>query len=347
MTGRAGGSGDRHRILRAQLLLQLEHDPLRRLLADAGDGLEARRVLEHDRAPQLGSRRAGDDRQRHLRADPGDGEQVQEELPLGRVGEAVELERVLAHVQVGLDGRLAPALGRADRAGRGGEQVADAVDVEHEAVGRAADELAPEPRDHDSPCSPQPAIRRSGGASAWQIATASASAAWLGVGFDSSAEDRAHHPLHLCLLGAAVAAHRLLDAGRRVLDALDPDGCGGDEHGSARLPDGERGAGICPDERLFHCDGGGLVLRNERLHPLEDRLEAQFRALPRGRLPPPVVECPDTASAFLDDPVPASSRPWIDAQNLHEERLGGASDVPACRRRSGIRGSGSRSREDP
>src|SRR6185436_13423350 len=80
---------------------------------------------------------------------------------------------------------------------------------------------------------------------------------------------------------------------------------------------------------LFHCDGGGLVLRNERLHPLEDRLEAQLRALPRGRLPPPVVECPDTASAFLDDPVSASSRPRIDAQNLHEERLGGAPDVPA------------------
>jgi hypothetical protein len=25
----------------------------------------------------------------------------------------------------------------------------------------------------------------------------------------------------------------------------------------------------------------------------------------------------------LDDPVPACSRPWIDAENLHEERLGG------------------------
>ena len=105
---------------------------------------------------------------------------MQEELPLGRVGEAVELERVLAHVQIGLDDGLAPALGRPNRARSGGEQVADAVDVEHEAVGRPADELPAQPADH-------PAIRISGGASAWQIATASASAAWLGVGFDSIA----------------------------------------------------------------------------------------------------------------------------------------------------------------
>ena len=35
-----------------------------------------------------------------------------------------------------------------------------------------------------------------------------------------------------------------------------------------------------PTNDLFHCDGG-LVLR-ERLHPVEDRLEAQLRALPAG-----------------------------------------------------------------
>ena len=144
-------------------------------------------------------------------------------------------------------------------------------------------------------------------------------------------EDRAHHPLDLCLLGAAVAADGLLHAGGRVLNALDAERRGGDEHCPARLTDGERGAGICSDERLFDCDGGGLVRRNQRLHPVEDRLEAELRALPGGRLPPPVVECPDAASAFLDDPVPASSRPWVDAENSHEERLGSPSDVPAVR----------------
>ena len=95
---------------------------------------------------------------------------MEEELPLGCVGEAVELKRVLAHVEVGLDDRLAAALGRPHGTRGRSEQVADAVHVEHEAVGRPTRERSAQPPDH-------PAIRRSGGASAWQIATARASAA--------------------------------------------------------------------------------------------------------------------------------------------------------------------------
>ena len=141
-------------------------------------------------------------------------------------------------------------------------------------------------------------------------------------------EDRAHHPLHLRLLGAAVAARPASPwpAGTQRTRRRPPRR---DEHRPARLPDGERDAGICSDEGLFQRDGVRRVRRNELLDALEDRLEAQLGALPRGCLPPPVVECPDTPSAFLDDPVPASSRPWIDAENLHEERLGGGSDAPA------------------
>ena len=60
-------TGDEVRV--AELLLQLEHDPLGRLLADAGNRLEARGVPAHDRAAQLGGRRAGDDRERDLRPD--------------------------------------------------------------------------------------------------------------------------------------------------------------------------------------------------------------------------------------------------------------------------------------
>ena len=175
--------------------------------------------------------------------------------------------------------------------------------------GVRADQRAAQPRDH-------PAIRSSGGASAWQIATASASAAWFGVG-SLEREDRLHHPLHLRLLGAAVAADRLLHAGRRVLGALDAGRRGGDEHGAARLPDGERGAGVGADEGLLQRDGIRRVLRNELRHPVEDRLQAELRALPRGRPPPPVVECPEAAAAFVDDPVPACSRPWIDAEDSH------------------------------
>ena len=63
-----------------------------------------------------------------------------------------------------------------------------------------------------------------------------------------------HHPLHLRLLGAAVAADGLLHARGRVLSALDAERRGRDEHGASRLPDGERGAGVDADERLLEGD---------------------------------------------------------------------------------------------
>ena len=69
-------------------------------------------IAERDRPPQLRSRRAGDDGERDLRPDTADGEQLDEELALGGVGEPVQLERVLAHVEVGLDGTSPPASAR-------------------------------------------------------------------------------------------------------------------------------------------------------------------------------------------------------------------------------------------
>ena len=96
----------------AELLLQLEDDPLRRLLADPGDRLEARVVAERDRPAQLARRRAGHDGERDLGADPAHSEQVHEELALLCVGEPVELERVLADVEVRLDRHARPAPAR-------------------------------------------------------------------------------------------------------------------------------------------------------------------------------------------------------------------------------------------
>ena len=114
------------------------------------------------------------------------GQQLGEELALGGVGEAVQLQRVLAHVEVGLDDDLlllAGVGGLAER-GRGGrDEITDAAHLDHEPVGGAPDRPPSQPRDHAL----SSAIRRSGGASAWQIATASASEAWFGVGFVSSA----------------------------------------------------------------------------------------------------------------------------------------------------------------
>jgi hypothetical protein len=62
--------------------------------------------------------------------------------------------------------------------------------------------------------------------------------------------------------------------------------------------------------------------RHELGDGVEDRLQAQLGAFARGRFPPPVVDGPEAAVFFVDDAVPARSRPWIDADDLHGERLG-------------------------
>ena len=100
-TADEGGLGDG-----ADLLLELEDDALRGLLADPGDRLEAGVVAERDRPPELRGRRAGDDRERDLRADAAHRQELHEELTLLGVGEPVQLERVLAHVEVRLDRHL-------------------------------------------------------------------------------------------------------------------------------------------------------------------------------------------------------------------------------------------------
>ena len=92
--------------------------------------------------------------------------QVDEQIALLHRAEAVELERVLAHVQVRLDGQLVGVAAQHRR--RRLHEVADAVHVEDEAGRRQARTLAAQSRDHAA------AIR---GAVTWQMATASASEA--------------------------------------------------------------------------------------------------------------------------------------------------------------------------
>ncbi len=92
--------------------------------------------------------------------------------------EAVERERVLADDGVDLDRDLAAAEALHRR--RGVDEVADAVHVDDETLSRTPRDPAAQPRDHALSLT-------SGGMSAWQIATASASAAWFGAGTSSRA----------------------------------------------------------------------------------------------------------------------------------------------------------------
>src|SRR5207247_2147957 len=144
---------------------------------------------------------------------------------------------------------------------------------------------------------------------------------------------RLHHPLHLRLVGAAVAAHRLLDTRRGVFDALDAGARRGDEDGSTRLPDEERDAGVGADVRLFQRDGIRRLPRDQLLDTVEDRAQPHLRPGPRRGVPPPVARGPEAPAVFVDESEPARCRPWIDAENLHDERLGAASDVPPAAER--------------
>src|SRR6185312_8002751 len=91
-------------------------------------------------------------------------------------GEPVQLHRVLADVQIRLDHHLVGAVGLPCGAWRRSDEVADAADVEEQPLRRRRDGRAAQAGDHAD------TAFRSGEASAWQIATASASAAWFGVG---------------------------------------------------------------------------------------------------------------------------------------------------------------------
>ncbi len=147
-------------------------------------------------------------------------------------------------------------------------------------------------------------------------------------GLSVEREDHAHHPPHLSLLGAAVAADRLFHARGRVFRAFDTGGRGRDECGAARLADEERDAGVGSDEGLLERDGVRRVLRNEPLYSVEDRPEACLRAVARRRAPAPAHEAPDAPAAFVHDPVPARSRPWVDAEDFHGRRVRSGPDVP-------------------
>src|SRR5207253_411506 len=90
-------------------------------------------------------------------------------------------------------------------------------------------------------------------------------------------------------------------------------------------------AGVDADERLLERDGSGSMLRDEAGDRVEDRLQPQLRPFSGARLPPPVVDGPEAPVAFVDDAVPARSRPWIDADDLHGQRLGSDPDVSSPR----------------
>ena len=112
----------------ADLLAQLDHDPLRGPLADARHGLEARGVAGGERADELARRAAAEHRQRDLRPDALHADQQQEQVALLLGGEAVETSASSRTIEVGVQRDRPADRGHvAQRLGRDGEPVADAA----------------------------------------------------------------------------------------------------------------------------------------------------------------------------------------------------------------------------
>ena len=98
--GARAGRADAGLRRRADLLAQLDDDPLGGALADPGHGLEARGVAGRDRAHQVARGAAGSTASATFGPTACTAEQHQEEVALLLGGEAVERERVVAHDQV-------------------------------------------------------------------------------------------------------------------------------------------------------------------------------------------------------------------------------------------------------
>ena len=226
------------------------------------------------------------------------------------------------------------AVGAAQHGGRRGDEVADAVRRRARARRRprrpAARGAARSPPPHE-------AILASGGASAWQIATASASASCEARRLGVEREQHLHHPLHLLLVGAAVAADRLLDARRRVLGALDARRAAATSTAPRACPTESAMRASAPTNDSSSATASGACSCDELADPVEDRPEPELRALSRAGRPAPVGECPEAPVAFVDDPVSARSRPWVDAEDLHGRGYGGRRSESAISARSRVR----------
>ena len=225
----------------------------------------------------------GDDRERDLRPDAVDGEQLHEELALVGVGEAVELQRVLADVQVRLDRHLAAAVARRERARRR---------VRRGSRRRSTSSTSP------SPASRRPAGPRSRAITAATLAerrrerVADRDRERVGrvVGVGSVVERRGSSSpsLHLRLVGAAVAADRLLDARRRVLGAVERRRA---RHATSTAPR------ACPTESAMRASAptndsssataSGACSAMSSRTPVEDRLQPQLRRARAAGVCPP------------------------------------------------------------
>ena len=211
--------------------------------------------------------------------------------------------------------RLADARDVAQRLGRHGHPVADAAAGRRPRGRRGG--RRPRRRGARSRCRPRSAAAI-GAPLAWQIATASASAAWSGRGQLGQRQQRLHHPLHLVLGGAAGAAHRGLDLLGRVGRAAHAALAGG-QHRRPRAPGRPR----TPSGRSRRSTGPRPPPRPGAYSSISSPTRSWMAAsrapgvLPRGGLDHPAVERDQAPAVVGDDAVAGVGDAGIDAEDDH------------------------------
>ena len=108
-----------------------------------------RLVAAHHRALQLVRSERRQDGERHPRADALDRGQQPEPVAFVGGGETDQPDRIVGHLHLGVQHHLAADRAeRGQRPGRGEDQIADALHVDHGMVGAEAVEQAAQLRDH-------------------------------------------------------------------------------------------------------------------------------------------------------------------------------------------------------
>ena len=266
----------------ADLLAQLDDDPLGGALADPGHGLQPRRVAGRDGGEQLARRAAATAR----RARPsGRRTGRRSAAGTGRARPRRRSRRAAARRRGRSGGCAAsPACRRraCGAASRPRRRAGSRRRRRRRRRGRCA-ARRPRRQERDHAAAPVATAARSGAPLAWQMATASASAAWSGRGSSVERQQRLDHPLDLALVRAARAADRALDLLRRVGEARQPALAGGEDDDAARLADRERRARVRAEVQVLDRERVGLVLVEQRAHARVDRGEPRAGSAPRRR----------------------------------------------------------------
>src|SRR5439155_7249003 len=130
-------------------VLELDHQALRCLLADARYLRQPRQLSMEDGRRQLRSRHSGEDVHGQLRPHSRDRDQQAEELLLLGAGEAEQLQRILADVRVAAKLRPCAFRGHVRHRLQGEvDEVSDALDVEHCRIFTLFQDDTGEARDH-------------------------------------------------------------------------------------------------------------------------------------------------------------------------------------------------------